>query len=151
VNIHPDDLSHPAVRSLLEHHLREAHLNSPEDSVFALDLSELSNPAVSVWTAWSGGELLGIGALKALDGDACELKSMRTAPGHERQGIGKAMLQHLLSEAWARGYKRVLLETGANEAFAPARAMYEAAGFEPCQPFGEYKLTDFNRCYALAL
>lgn len=151
LNIHTDDLSHPAVRALLEHHLREAHLNSPPGSVFALDLSGLRDPAVTVWTAWSEGELLGIGALKELGGGACEIKSMRTAPGHERKGIGKAMLQHLLSEAWARGFERVLLETGANEAFAPARAMYEAVGFRPCAAFGDYVLTDFNRCYSLAL
>ncbi|MFD1788969.1 GNAT family N-acetyltransferase [Sphingomonas floccifaciens] len=145
------DLDHPAVVALLEHHVREAHRNSPPGSVFALDLSGLRVPEIRVWSAWDGDMLLGIGAWKALGGGDAELKSMRTAPGCERRGVGKAMLAHLIAEARAAGMTRLLLETGTNDAFAPARVMYEAAGFVPTGAFGDYVLTDFNRCYALSL
>lgn len=145
------DLDHPAVVALLEHHVREAHRNSPPGSVFALDLSGLRVPEIRLWAAWEGETLLGLGAWKTLGGDDAELKSMRTAPGQERRGVGKAMLGHLIAEARAAGMTRVLLETGSNDAFAPARAMYEAAGFRPTEAFGDYVLTDFNRCYALAI
>lgn len=144
-------LDDPRVVALLEHHVREAHRNSPPGSVFALDLSGLAHPDIALWGAWDGEVLAGLGALKRLAPDHGELKSMRTAPAYLRQGVGRAMLAHLLAEARAAGFARVSLETGANDAFAAARAMYEAAGFAPCAPFGDYSLTDFNRCYSLAL
>ena len=145
------DLDDSAVVALLEHHLREAHRNSPPGSVFALDLSGLRDPAIRLWAAWDGDALVGLGAWKALGAGAAELKSMRTAPGHGRKGIGRAMLDHLIADARAAGVTRLLLETGTNEAFAPARAMYEAAGFRPTGAFGDYVLTDFNRCYERAI
>lgn len=131
--------------------MREAHANSPPGSCFPLDLGGLKHPSVTVWTTWDGDVLLGIGALRALSNNEGEVKSMRTAPGHQRRGVGRAMLEHIVAEARARGYAALKLETGTNAAFAPARAMYEAHGFVPCDPFGDYALTEFNRCYALTL
>lgn len=146
-----DDLTHPDVLALLELHLRAAHANSPPGSVFALDLGALRGAALRVWTLWEGPALLGIGALKRIDAATGEVKSMRTAPGQERRGIARAMLAHLIAEARASGWRELKLETGVNDAFAPARALYEAAEFRPAPAFGDYQLTDFNRCYALAL
>lgn len=145
------DLDDPQVVALLDHHLREAHRNSPPGSVFALDLSGLRDPRLTLWAAWDGDALMGLGALKLLEPGHGELKSMRTAPDHVRKGVARAMLAHLLAEARAAGLSRVSLETGANEAFAAARAFYEAAGFTPRDAFGDYTLTDFNRCYSLTL
>lgn len=146
-----DDLSHPDVIALLELHLRSAFENSPPGSVFALDLTGLRDPAVTLWSTWDGDGLLGLGALKRLDSDHGELKSMRTAPAHLRKGVAAAMLDHLIAEGRARGYKRLSLETGSNQPFAPARALYERAGFAPCGPFADYVDTDFSRYYRLEL
>lgn len=146
-----DDLTHPAVVALVEFHLRSAFENSPPGSVFALDLSGLRDSAVTLWTAWDGDALLGMGALKRLDEDHGELKSMRTAPAHLRRGVAAAMLDHLIAEGRARGYRRLSLETGNNAPFAPARALYERAGFVECGPFADYKDTSFSRYYTLAL
>jgi len=146
-----DDLSHPDVIGLIELHLRSAFENSPPGSVFALDLSGLRDPAVTLWSAWDGDDLLGLGALKELDADHGELKSMRTAPAHLRRGVARAMLEHLVAEGRARGYSRLSLETGSNEPFAPARALYERAGFKPCGPFADYTDADFSRYYRLEL
>ena len=55
------------------------------------------------------------------------------------QGIGRAMLDHLLTVARERGFERVSLETGVQEAFAPARSLYAGTGFTPCEPFGDYR------------
>jgi putative acetyltransferase len=145
------DLAHPEVIALVELHLREAHRNSPADGVFALDLEGLNNPALTLWTCWEGERLLGMGALKALGNGRAEIKSMRTAPDALRRGVARVMLHHLLGEARARGDVELLLETGANDAFAPARRLYEAAGFRSCAPFGDYELTEFNCCYSLAV
>jgi len=146
-----DDLSHPDVIGLIELHLRSAFENSPPGSVFALDLSGLRDPAVTLWSAWDGEDLLGLGALKELDADHGELKSMRTSPAHLRRGVARAMLEHLVAEGRARGYSRLSLETGSNEPFAPARALYERAGFTPCEPFADYTDQAFSRYYRLTL
>jgi len=146
-----DDLTHPDVLALLDLHVRTAHENSPPGAAFALDLSGLRDPAVTLWSAWEGKTLLGLGGLKALEPEHGEVKSMRTAPGQLRQGVAAALLAHLIGEARARGWTRLSLETGTNEAFAPARALYERAGFGPSAAFGGYALTEFNRCYALEL
>jgi putative acetyltransferase len=146
-----DDLSHPQVIALIELHLRSAFENSPPGAVFALDLSALHDPAVTLWTIWDVGDLLGMGALKQLDVAHGEIKSMRTAPGRLRRGVAGTMLGHLLVEARARGYRRISLETGSNEAFAPARALYERAGFTATGPFAGYTGTGFSRYYTMGL
>ena len=111
---------------------------SPPESVHALDLAALRKPEITFWTAWRDGELLGCGALKALDATHGEIKSMRTASAHRRTGVGRAVLEHIFAEARARSYARLSLETGSMEAFAPARRLYESFGFAYCPPFGDY-------------
>jgi putative acetyltransferase len=146
-----DDLTHPAVIGLLDLHLRAAFENSPPGSVFALDLSGLRDPTVTLWSAWDGEDLLGLGALKQLDASHGELKSMRTAPAHLRRGVAAAMLDHLIAEGRRRGYRRLSLETGSNPPFAPARTLCERTGFAPCGPFADYSDTDFSRYYRLEI
>ncbi|WP_380786591.1 GNAT family N-acetyltransferase [Sphingomonas sp. R86521] len=143
----PADLADPQVIALLDLHLRAAHANSPPGSVFALDISGLRDPAVTVWAVWQDDALLGLGALKMLGEDHAELKSMRTAPDHVRRGVGAAMLDHLIAEARARGITRLSLETGSHAAFEPAHAMYARAGFVECPPFAAYRDTVFARYF----
>ena len=87
---------------------------------------------------WEGGELLGCGALKELDAQHAEIKSMRTASLHLRKGVAKYLLKYILEEAERRGYSRLSLETGSMEAFAPARQLYAGFGFTYCAPFADY-------------
>jgi putative acetyltransferase len=114
------------------------HELSPPESVHALDLGKLRRPDITFWTAWSGSELLGCGALRELDPRHGEVKSMRSAAAHRRRGAGRAMLEHILREARARGYSRLSLETGSGEGFEAARGLYESFGFGCCPPFGDY-------------
>jgi putative acetyltransferase len=72
------------------------------------------------------------------DENHAEVKSMHTAEAARGRGIGRAMIDHLLSVARDRGFRRVSLETGSMTAFAPARSLYASVGFRPCGPFGEY-------------
>ncbi len=138
MDIRPDDLTGDAIRALLAEHLRRMHEISPPESVHALDLDGLRAPDVTFWSAWSDGELLGCGALREIDAAHGEVKSMRTAAAHLRQGVAAAMLRHLLAEARRRGYARVSLETGSQPPFEPARRLYASFGFEPCAPFADY-------------
>ena len=136
--IRVDDLASAAIRALLEEHLRNMYEVSPPESVHALDLAALRRPDITFWTAWSGDELLGCGALKELDARHGEIKSMRTASAHRRKGVARAMLLHIVEEARQRSYTRLSLETGSMKAFEPAQRLYASFGFGFCGPFADY-------------
>ena len=138
MDIRIDDLRGPEIARLLQEHLDEMFLHSPPESVHALDLDKLRRPEITFWTVWEDGELLGCGALKALDAAHGEIKSMRTATRHLRRGVAATLMRHILQVARQRGYRRLSLETGSPDAFQPARAMYERFGFGECGPFGDY-------------
>jgi putative acetyltransferase len=139
-----DDLNGPEIQVLLQEHLESMKLYSPPESIHALDFEALRKPEITFWTAWENGDLLGCGALKELDAQHGEIKSMRTAARHRRRGVAKAVLMHILEEARQRGYKRLSLETGSNEAFALARNLYAAMGFTYCEPFADYRLDPYS-------
>jgi len=139
LRIRRDDLTGPEIHALLEEHLRHMHAVSPPESVHALDLDKLRRPEITFWTAWAGGSLAGCGALKQIDAAHGEIKSMRTAQAHRGTGAGRAMLAHIVAEAARRGYTRLSLETGSQDAFIPARALYASAGFAECGPFEGYQ------------
>jgi putative acetyltransferase len=138
MEIRPDDLTGPEIAELLREHLRNMFLHSPSESVHALPLDALRQPGIAMWTAWEGRELLGCGALKALERSHGEIKSMRTVATHLRKGVGSRILETIMDEARRRSYLRLSLETGAQPAFAAARALYARYGFQPCGPFGSY-------------
>lgn len=139
MRIEIDDLTRPAIHALLNEHLQSMHALSPPESVHALDLSKLRSSDITFWSAWEGDELLGCGALKELDRTHGELKSMRTPQSLRRRGAGRAILEHALGVARARGYARLSLETGTVEAFVPAQRLYASVGFEVCGPFADYR------------
>lgn len=127
------------VRALAEHHLKFGRSHSPPQDVHALEVDGLLDPAVTLFSVRCRGELVAIGALKQLDDQHAELKTMHTAEHVRGLGIGRAMLDYLLTVARERGFERVSLETGVQDAFAPARSLYLSAGFVPCEPFGDYR------------
>lgn len=138
LDIRPDDLRGSAIAALLREHLEHMHAITPAGSVHALDIDSLRGPGISFWSIWDGDELLGCGALKQLDPATGEIKSMRTAEAHRGRGVGSRMLEHIVAEARRRGYRRLLLETGAMPEFAAARRFYARHGFEPRGPFADY-------------
>lgn len=139
-----DDLNGPEIRALLQEHLESMRLYSPSESIHALDIEALRKPGITFWTAWENGELLGCGALKELDPQHGEVKSMRTAVRHRGKGVARAVLTRILEEARRRNYRRISLETGSQAAFAPARSLYAAFGFTDCAPFADYVLDPYS-------
>lgn len=150
-DIRMDDLTGEATRGLLALHLAGMHASSPPGSVFALDLSGLQVPEVTVWSAWDEDTLVGIGALKMLGADTGEIKSMRTHPEHLRRGVAAALLEHIIGEARRRGLSRLSLETGSGPAFEPALALYRRRGFTNGERFGDYEQSAFNQFLHLPL
>ena len=141
-----DDLTGPEVAALLELHLGEMHRWSPACKVHAMPLERLREADVTFYSAWDGDALAAVGALKDLGGGRGELKSMRAAPDYRGRGAGKAILEHLIAEARARGYAWLGLETGRPEPFVPARTLYASYGFAECPAFGDYISDEFSLC-----
>lgn len=151
LTIREDDLSGRPTRDLLALHLSGMQAHSPAGHVHALDLSGLQTPDVTVWTAWRGDAVAGIGALKMLGDGSAEIKSMRTHPDHLRQGVAAAILDTIIGEARQRGVTRLSLETGSGEAFEPALTLYRRRGFTSGGAFSDYVASDFNQFMHLDL
>ena len=151
LELREDDLASAGTRALLALHLQGMHASSPPGHVFALDLSGLQTPDVTVWTAWAGEAVAGIVALRVLADGTGELKSMRTHPDHLRKGVAAALLEHVIAVAWARGLTQLSLETGSGPAFDAALALYRKRGFQDGAPFAEYTRSAFNQFLHLAL
>lgn len=151
LDVREDDLTGAPTQALLALHLAGMQASTPPEHVFALDLSGLKAPNVTVWSAWEGSELAGIGALKQLADRTGEVKSMRTDPRHLRKGVAAALLEHIIGEARRRGLWRLSLETGRGPAFEPALALYRKRGFSDGEPFAAYRPSDFNQFLHLVL
>jgi putative acetyltransferase len=144
VQIALDPLTSPEVAAFLQAHLDQMYATTPAESVHALDLDALRAPGMRFWSAYDGGELVGCAALKDLGDAHAELKSMRTAPHRVREGIASRLLGFVLEEARTAGFTRLSLETGTQDFFAPARALYARHGFVECGPFGDYALDPWS-------
>lgn len=140
-----DDLSGPEIAEFLTDHLRQLHELTPAEHAYALDLDALRRPDVTFWTARDDDDtVIGCAALKELDPRHGEVKSMRTRAGSTRGGVASRLLDHVIATARDRGYTRLSLETGTDDAFLPARKLYEKFGFTSCDPFGDYTPSPHN-------
>src|SRR5215472_9782515 len=74
-----DDPRKADVRALLERHLEFSLGTTPPEHSFALDVDGLLDPAITFYSFRADGDLLGIGAIKQLDLEHGEIKSMHTA------------------------------------------------------------------------
>jgi len=151
IEIRQDDLSGEQIKARLRLHLDGMHRSSPQGHVFALDLSGLKSPGVTVWSAWVNARIAGVGALKELGHGEGEVKSMRTHPDFLRRGVAAAVLERIITEARKRGMQRLSLETGRGPAFEPALKLYRKRGFVDCEPFAGYARSDFNQFLNLSL
>lgn len=131
---------------LLEAHWHFCTSSTPIEHVYALDASKLFAPDITVFGARLNGELVGVGALRRLDSEHAELKSMHTLASSRGHGVGRAIVAHIEAFASAEGAKRISLETGTSDAFLPARELYKSLGYEACEAFGDYVLTEDNTC-----
>ena len=151
ITVRTASLEDPAVRALVAYHQQDMEEMSPPGTSWALDLSGLSGPLVTVLGAWDGETLMGIGALKQLGEKAAELKSMRTLPAYLGQGVARAILAELIALSREKGFARLSLETGTSAEFQPAVALYTKYGFVTGEAFSEYANGPHNQCYHLGL
>ncbi len=145
------DFADPGLIALIDHHLAEMRGFSPVGCAHALDASDLRAPNIDLFVVSEGEALLGMGALRRIDDDTVEIKSMRTHPDHLGRGVGRYLLEHLIREAERRGARCISLETGAGPVFEAALHLYRRRGFEPGPAFAHYAPTGFNQFFHLPL
>ena len=151
INIRVDDLSDGQVINLLQEHRKEMLKHSPPEHVHALDVNAMKQPTLTFWRADWGQRIAGCAAFKQLDDTHAELKSMKVTDAVKGRGVGRLLLNHMLSVAKQRGYQRVSLETGTMDAFMPARTLYHSVGFEICEPFDKYVYDKHSVCMSLKI
>jgi len=134
------------VNKLLKKHFIELKAASPEGSAHVLDIDGLKVPSIKFWSLWENDKLMGCGALKFLDKEHGEFKSIRIHDDFRNMGKGIEVINHLIDEAKKLKVKRLSIETGAGAFFEPARKLFNSSGFEPCEPFAHYK-NDINSLY----
>ena len=134
------------VHELLIKHFIELRSVSPKGSTHVLDIAGLRDSSIKFWSLWEENDLMGSGALKFLDKDHGEFKSIRVADKFRGNGNGSKVINHLINEAKKLNIKRLSLETGAGDFFLTARKLFSKCGFEPCEPFSHYKI-DINSIY----
>jgi putative acetyltransferase len=123
---------------LMERHTADMHADTPPESIHMMDASQLAAPGIEFFVMRDVGVPVAMGAFKRIDEGHAEIKSMHVLAERRRQGLSRRMLDHLMAEAKAAGYRRLSLETGAQAMFLPARQLYARAGFDECGPFEGY-------------
>ena len=144
------NFDNPKVNKLLIDHFVELSSVSPVDRGHVLDIQGLKNPSIKFWSLWENDELIGCGALKFLDKEHGELKSIRVADRFRGKGNGIKVINHIIGEAKKLNIKKISLETGAGSFFESARKLFYKCGFKPCKPFAHYK-KDIDACYMALL
>ena len=140
------NFNNPEVHELLTNHFIELRAASPKGSAHVLDIPGLKIASIKFWSLWENNQLMGCGALKFLDKEHGEFKSIRIKDNFREKGNGIKVINHLINEAKKLKIKRLSIETGAGKFFAPARKLFDNCGFKPCKPFAHYK-DDINSLY----
>ena len=140
------NFDNPEVNKLLTKHFIELRAASPEGSAHVLDIPGLKDPSIKFWSLWEDDKIFGCGALKFLDKEHGEFKSIRIHDNFKNKGNGIKIIDHLIEEARKLDIKRISLETGAGKFFDPARKLFKRCDFKPCKPFAHYK-EDVNSLY----
>ena len=140
------NFDNPEVNELLTKHFVELRAASPEGSAHVLDIPGLKVPSIKFWSLWDEKKLIGCGALKFLDKEHGEFKSIRIHDNFRNRGYGINVINYLINEAKKLNIKRLSIETGAGDFFIPARKLFKSSGFTECEPFAHYK-EDVNSVY----
>jgi len=109
----------------------------PAESQHGLSLEALLMREVCFAVARDdAGTACGCGAVVLID-EYAELKRMYVPPARRGQGVGRALLGFLETQAQASGRRVARLETGIHQ--PEALRLYESAGYRYREPFGAYR------------
>ena len=116
----------------------DAYANAlyPPASNHLLDISALSDPAVTFLVVRDGTEPVGCGAVLRDPRGWGEVKRMYVRSDQRGRGIGRRVLAEIEALARGAGLPVLRLETGIHN--TEALALYRRTGFVECAPFGDY-------------
>ncbi len=142
-----------AIESPLQDEVRQliAALNayllsmSPPEFCYHMTVEEMAEASTTVWIARADGKAVGCGAIRRHGKEIAEVKRMYTVPAMQGQGIGRMILNHIITKAQEEHFSELVLETG--EGLFAAWAIYEKAGFTRCGPVLDYPESPFSVFY----
>jgi GNAT superfamily N-acetyltransferase len=90
-----------------------------------------------LYLALVDGRPAGVSALKPTSAEEAELKRMYVRPGHRGLGLGRRLVEQIVADARAIGYRAMLLET--LDFMAEAQALYRSVGFAETGSFAGHE------------
>ena len=102
------------------------------ESEFAALPGKYAAPAGRLLLAWQVDNLVGCIALRQIDANSCEMKRVYVRPAARGARLGYRLVQAILDEARAAGYRRICLDVLPE--FAAAQHMYATFGFIDTAP-----------------
>lgn len=116
-----------------------------EDELRDLE-AKYGRPEGRLYLALWEGEAAGCIALRKLDGQRCEMKRLYVRPAFRGHKIGDALVDRVLQDAKAIGYRHMLLDT--LPFLESAIHMYQKRGFYriPCYNDSPVETTIFMQC-----
>jgi GNAT superfamily N-acetyltransferase len=112
------------IETMLEDDMRKLDIYFPPDGRLVLVSEE--------------GKSAGLGCLKKLRNGMGEVKRMYVRPEFRGRGLGRGMLEALLSEARKSGYSKVRLDSA--RFMKAAHSLYRSAGFQEIEPYDESEI-----------
>jgi len=146
------DLNHPDVGPMIEQLNRELIDTEPDGGkcFHSLSAAEVQDGG-AFFVAYLDDAPLACGAYRRVDATpgAAEVKRMWAHPDSRGFKLGAAILATIVQAATADGYRELKLETG--EHLTAAVGLYRRAGFEQCEPWGEYTDSPLSHCMRMTL
>ena len=99
------------------------------------DLQKYASPRGRLLLAFMNQQLAGCGGLRAIGSEIGEIKRMFVRPQYRGQGIGRALVTTLISEARQIGYTTLRLDSG--PFMRDAHVLYRSIGFRPIPAYPE--------------
>jgi len=134
-------------RNLLEGHGLRLEDATP-DSGKIVEIAALLEPPQSLYLAEVDGQPVGTCGLKQVTPDVAEIKRMYVDPAVRGHGAGRALLQRVIDDARAAGYRGLQLETAIW--MVEAHALYHSCGFVDAAPFPDPEFGCVPGCEHLA-
>lgn len=132
------DPTAPDIRQMIDAHLEYGDASYPNESCHHLTPEQHQAADVTLFAARDSKAFLGILGLMMLNATTAEIKSMHVLAHARGSGVGMALLAYIIRHAEQSGLQTLYLGTGSRDASAPARKLYERAGFSYCAPYGTY-------------
>jgi GNAT superfamily N-acetyltransferase len=130
----PEDL--PAVRGLIEEYVQALGVDLSFQEIDA-ELADLGStygpPGGRILLAQGGDEPAGCVALRALDGETCEMKRLYVRPALRGSGLGRRLAEAIIETARGLGYERMRIDTLPQ--MQSARKLYAELGFREIEPY----------------